>query len=443
MSLNDLVKVTIVAQTAGVARKNFGVPLIAHYHSVFPERVRTYSEPQEMIDDGFDVGDAAVRAASAIMAQVPRPSSFKVGRMATTPVAHVETLVPTVVVGAKYTVELADNDGVVQTFTYTAESGDTATDICDAFRTAIAAATIDITASGTVTLVLTGDNAGEVFYCYATDDADEGRNWTRTCTNADPGIATDLAAIAAYDPSFFGLIVTNPARAVQNAARTWAGTNRRLLAVTTGDTDLRDSIEPNVGDDFKTANTAFGFVLYSDRPQEFLAAGLMGRQFALNPGSSTYALKTPKEVSSVPLSETHKNNILDANANIFVVEGGKAVTLNGTTGSGEFIDVTHGICALEARLQEETWLALTSNEKLGFTGKDIGVLENVANGVLGLFAGENYNFLDPTSIVITPIKAAAVPAGDRAQRSLKNAIRFSARIQGAIHDLEISGTLTP
>jgi hypothetical protein len=442
MSLDTLVQVSIVAQSTGVARQGFGVPLIAHYHTRWPERVRAYTSVQAMIDDGSPVGDAAVRAASAIMSQIPSPPLFKIGRMATTPVAHAETLVPTPIAGAKYSLAIADADGVLTTFNYTADSSPTVAEICAALMTALNADTgLAVTASGgTANLVLTGDNAGEVFYLRAYDNA-TGHAWRRTCTNADPGIAADLAAIAAADNDWYGLVVTNPARACLSAAAAWAETNRKLHGITTGDTDCRDATTPNIMDDIHTANQAHSFALYTDRPQEFTAVGWMGRMFPQGAGASTWAYKTIRNASTVSLSETQKTNIKNVEGNCYVTEQGAAVTFPGKTGAGEWIDVTYGIDAVKARVQEDVFSVLKNNEKVPYTDQGALLFEGAIRGALANFARPDLPFLKPETIVVIVPPPAAISAGDRANRHWPG-ITFSADLQGAAHTLAIKGTLS-
>ena len=60
MSLEDIVNVTITAQTSTPSKLGFGTPLIATVHSVFPDLVREYKKLSAMIDDGFVSADLAV-----------------------------------------------------------------------------------------------------------------------------------------------------------------------------------------------------------------------------------------------------------------------------------------------------------------------------------------------------------------------------------------------
>ncbi|HKI86164.1 MAG TPA: DUF3383 family protein [Thermoanaerobaculia bacterium] len=436
--LDQLLTLNIVAQTAGITRRGFGTPLIAAYHTVFPERARVYTDPADMITDGFTAGSAAYRAAQAIMSQVPAPPSFIVGRLEETPNAHVETLTPTVVEGATYTLELADADGVAAEYEYTAGVGDTPTDICDAFRTAIGAGGQDVTPSGTATLVLTGDNAGEVFALAASDDAN-GQLWARANSTADPGMATDLAAIKAYNDSWFGLIVDNQSPAIINATAAWAETNRKLFGFTTSEDDAKNGAAGggDVLDAQATASRAFAFGLYSERPHEYSAAALMGRIFPLDPGKASWAYKTLGNVTASRLTATQRANIEAKNGNWYLSGAGRAITFDGKTGL-DYIDSTRTIEWLRARVQEAWFLYIANADKVPYTDKGIGGFEAVLRAIWA--EGVANEALNDDLEVTVPL-AANVSAGDKTARQLTG-FKFKGTVQGAIHTLAVTGTIS-
>ncbi len=438
MSLDSLVQVTIVSQTAGVTRQGFGVPLIAAYHTAWPERVRTYTKPADMLTDGFTAGHAAYRAAQALKSQVPCPPLFKVGKLTSTPNAQVETLVPTAANLTKYSLDIADEDGTLVTFNFTSDGTATVAEIVGALLTAVNAdAGLAVTASGGVTdLVLTADVAGRVFALRAYDNG-SGHLWTRTLTAADPGYATDLAAILVADPAWFGLTIDLPSDPIVGAVASWAESNRKLFGFTTGDTACKTAAVGggDVIDDRKTANQAFSWGIYSDRPYEHAAAGLLGRMLPLDPGRGTFAHKTLRGVSTVPLTPTHVTNLEGKNGMWYQQVGGKGITFPGKSGSGEWLDVTWTIEWLKARLQEEWFHYLTKGDKVPFTDKGIAGGEAVIRSVWD--EGVRNDALNDDLVVTVP-KAKDVSAVDRANRVLSG-VSFSGTVQGAIHTLQIQG----
>lgn len=436
-ALSSLVTVSISTQTAGITRRGFGTPLIAAYHTVFPERVREYTDPGDMITDGFLAGDAAYLIASAIMSQVPAPPSFLVGRCAESPNAHVVTLTPTVLVGATYYIDLADSDGTTVTYEYTAQAGDTATDICDAFRTAIGSAH-DLTASGTTTLILTADNAGEVFYCYAYADVSSADQllWTRSTGTADAGYATDLAAIKAVRDDWFGLLVDEDSEVVINAVAAWAETNRKLFGFTSGDTaGITGAVESgDVFDDQKTASRAFTYGVYSAAPQQHGAAALMGRIFPLDPGRATWALKTLRNVDTMELSATHRTNLEAKNGNWYSTVSGKAITFPGKTGL-DWVDVTRIVEWVKSRWQEDIFIALANSDKQPFTDKGIAAVEGAMRGVWAEGVGNT---------ALNDDLALTLPLAEDLDTStrLLSGVTAAGTVQGAIHKVSIQGTIS-
>lgn len=84
--VDDIVRVTITQEDSAVSRSGFStllaVPEAAH--SVFPERVRTYSGGNilgDLVTDGFDETDEAYLQIAAALAQRPRHGTVKVGRL--------------------------------------------------------------------------------------------------------------------------------------------------------------------------------------------------------------------------------------------------------------------------------------------------------------------------------------------------------------------------
>lgn len=439
--LDQLLTVNIVPQTPGLTRRGFGTPLIAAYHTHGPERVRVYTTPADLLADGFSVGDATYLAAQAIMSQVPSPAQFMVGRLAQTPATHTELLTPTAQNGTTYTLELADSDGIATTFEYTSDTDATAAEIVDALVAAVnadSALAITATDNSDGTLTLAADTAGQVFSLTATDNA-TGHLWARRNQTSDPGMATDLAEIEEANDTWFGLIVDNPSEAIVNAAASWAETHRKLLGFTTGDSAAKTSA-PGMGDvldDQAQANRAFTYGLYSERPHQYSAAALMGRMFPLDPGSGTWAYKTLRNTNASRLTATQRANIEGKNANWYLDVNGRAITYQGKTGLGDFIDVTRTVEWVKARIQEGLFEVLTGAPKVPFTDKGIAAVEAVIRAVWE--EGIAHNALNDDLVVNVP-RAVDVPLGDRANRLLSG-VSFSGTVQGAIHRARILGTL--
>lgn len=82
--------VTIERTSRTLTRPGFGTLLLAAYHGLYADRVKTYTALSEMVTDGFTPYDPAYRMAQAVFAQEPSPASVKVGRRALAPTQIVD-----------------------------------------------------------------------------------------------------------------------------------------------------------------------------------------------------------------------------------------------------------------------------------------------------------------------------------------------------------------
>lgn len=174
---------------------------------------------------------------------------------------------------------------------------------------------------------------------------------------------------------------------------------------------------------------------------EYLAAAWMGKMLPEAPGSSSWAYRELRKVLSYNLSASATIDLEKNNINRYIDIKGIGVTLDGRTTAGDFIDVTHGIDWLHARLQERLFRLLLINKKIPYTLKGIDLIrceiiaqlkEAVYQGVLAA---------DPEPEVSTP-SIEEIDAESRAKRILPK-VRFCGRLAGAIHKIEIQGTVNP
>ena len=107
--------------------------------------------------------------------------------------------------------------------------------------------------------------------------------------------------------------------------------------------------------------------------------------------------------------------------------------------SGEFIDVTRFVDWLEARIKENVFRALAVNPKIPYTNSGIQAIVAEVEGVLrqGIFNG---GISPDEDFTVTAPLASEVDANDKASRLLPS-IRFLATLAGAIHKVQIRGTV--
>lgn len=260
-------------------------------------------------------------------------------------------------------------------------------------------------------------------------------------TTVDPGIATDLAAIQLADADWYGLTLDSNSAAEISAAAVWVEASQKLFTAQTADTACEDGTSTT---DLAAVLQAAGYTRTAlcfapTIGANFLAAGALGERLPSQPGSDTWAYKSPAAVSTYALTSTQRNALLAKNVNVFTVVGGKRLTFPGVTSSGLFVDITRFVDWLHARMQERLFGFLTGAEKRPYTDATVDLLK--AEILAQLDAGITVGGLksDPKPTVFAP-KVASVSDGDRAARRLPG-VTFNAGLAGAIHTLSVSGTV--
>lgn len=127
----------------------------------------------------------------------------------------------------------------------------------------------------------------------------------------------------------------------------------------------------------------------------------------------------------------------------------KNITQGGKTGGGEWIDVIRFRDWLQNDMQVRVVNLLIVNPKIPYTDNGIGLVENQM--LASLKDGQKYGGIAPTEYdadgnaipgYTTSVPLAAdLTSTQKASRILKDC-KFSARIAGAIHVVEIKGCLT-
>ncbi|HWJ97517.1 MAG TPA: DUF3383 family protein, partial [Acidimicrobiales bacterium] len=406
----------------------------------FPERFRVYTAVADMVEDGFPASSAIVRAVSAILSQQPKVQRVIVGRRDGKPTTK-HALTPTAVHLAKYTVTV---DGKEASFT--ADATSTVAKVSAGLVAAInavsggAVTAAAVGGAGTETgLTITAKVAGEVYSLELATTL--GAKLSVEETTADVGIADDIAALALATGDWYGLVLVSQGKAEILAAAAVIESMRRILGVTSMDSDILDGVATtDLASQLKAAGYARTFLLYSPAAHEYGAAAWMGNRFPGQPGGSTWKFKTLRGVSVYSLTASQEAAAKAKNANTYTSIGGVSITAEGVTASGEFIDVTHGVDWLQAQLQEGVYSLLVNSDKVPFTDGGVALVENVVRGCLARGVSADLLAADPEPTVSVP-RVRDVPQPDRAARHLPD-VRFEAVLAGAVHSLTISGTIT-
>jgi hypothetical protein len=138
LSLSDHVTITITADTLGVPRAGFGVPMVLSATASFPERIRFYDDLAGVAADFPVTTSAEYLAASAIFSQNPHPERMAIGRAIGKPTQKYRIDVSSVSLGATYGINVKGK-GVTATecrYTTLADITFTATNATELFTSA-------------------------------------------------------------------------------------------------------------------------------------------------------------------------------------------------------------------------------------------------------------------------------------------------------------------
>lgn len=431
MSLESIVNVVITRGTKSVTRAGFGVPLIAGLHTRFMERVRTYTGTAGMLTDGFLTSDAEYKMGQAIMAQSPKPNSFKVGRR-TAAVAQVATVTPNVTSQTiQHFIETINGTA----YDFTSDASPTAAEVVTGLIALINAdSACPSTATGTTTLILTAKVAGTPF------THGESANLSAVATTANNGIQEDLAAIINADNDWYCLLTTSRvASDIELAAQSIEAVLKIYIACS-ADSGVKDSTSTtDVGYILKSKAYTRTALLYSSDQADYPDGAWAGRVLPLDPGTETWKFKTLAGISpDDALTDSEKDALsteagTGKNVNFYCTVAGVQITQMGKVASGEWIDAIRLIDAIVAGIKEDIFALYVNSDKIPFTNKGIGLHENKIRGVLAGFGVDAIREFD-----VTVPDVDAISDDDRNARILSG-IEFTATLSGAIHSSKING----
>lgn len=166
-------------------------------------------------------------------------------------------------------------------------------------------------------------------------------------------------------------------------------------------------------------------------------------------GSETWAFKSLASVYPASLNSSDMKKLENGNINYYTTYAGKNITRGGKVKAGEWIDVIRFRDWQQNDMQMRILNLLLMNPKIPYTNSGIGLVENqmIASLKSGMEAGgiapDEYDQdgnLIPGYTVTVP-NSASLTASQKASRELIGC-KCKARIAGAIHVVEINGSLT-
>lgn len=438
-SISNVVFVNITRQTTPVTRQGFGTGLILGTNGTFPELVRTYESLEEVLDD-FSSSDDEYKAAAAYFGQQISPRVLKIARQQTQ-VAEVTELNFNIDFEASNVINATIQDVAIASVPFDTDHSTTLANLAAAIQASDFVATASVTGAREITV--TAQTAGvpvnldNVVVTGGTNQAVA----TLTITTENFGVADDLADILDEDKDWYALILTVRNKEVVKIAATFIETQNKIFGTCSSDNNILSvSSTTDIAAQLNALNRDRTFVIFNESPDNFPEAAILGRFLPAETGSITTKFKELSGVVASNLTASQRSNALNKKCNLYTEIGGVDIFEEGTMAGGEFIDVIRDVDWIQARMQENIYFRLVNTDKVPFTDAGIAVIENEMRGVLDQAVTRNILADDPAYTVIVP-RAVEVDPADRALRFLPD-LKFTGRLAGAIHKLEIRGTVT-
>ena len=243
-------------------------------------------------------------------------------------------------------------------------------------------------------------------------------------TSADPGIATDLAAIFAADSNWYGLLLDCQSPAEITAAAAWAESNGKLFGWNSSDSDCSNgSSTTDIMYTEKGLSHARSFGIFAQTQLlSYSAAAWMGRLFPTDAGSENWAFKTLANVPVDVLTDTQIHAVENKNGSVYTTLMGLDLTQFGKQPGGEWIDITRGTDALTNDLQVAIVGLQANSLKVPFTDAGVDMYRSAIMGVLMSYVASGFLASTPAPYVSLP-KVAAVSSANKAARSLPSPSR--------------------
>lgn len=440
-NIDRIVSVQIALNTAGISKEGFSTLLIVGESTNALARVSSYTSSVQMTDDGYSETDPLYLMAADFFSQIPHPNVLKVGRRQ---VDTVQVTTKNVLAeGWVYTLSVTSADAT-NTYTYTVASGDGSAEILGGLATAMATDPTVTAVYADATLTLTNKVTGTAFVVKV------DKNLTKTNGASSETIAETMAACVAYDPDFYGIAMASRANADILAMANWAEANEKLFGTCVSGSDVLDeSDNTDIASQLMLNNFYRTFSFYHADAADYPEVAVMSRCFTAVPGSETWANKRLAGVNIDPLTEKQFIVLRNKNVNTFERFRNLSLTQTGKVSAGEWIDVIRFRDWLAEEIKVNVLNVLVNNEKVPYTDAGIAVIEGairqslrqgqVNGGIAPVEYDEDGN--KNLGYTVSVPLAANISANQKASRILTD-VKFTARLSGAIHVVEIRGSLT-
>jgi hypothetical protein len=420
----------------------------AEEDALFGDTAKIYISAAEMTTDGFDADGVAFLRAQSIFSQNPKVGQIVIGKRATLPTMILD-MIPIAQNDTDYVVTIGGRGaGVPETFTFTSDATATEAEIIIGLVALINGGAQDVLAvdvgPGTSMTIETAATPGGASapgkpFTIVFDRA----LWTVQNDTPDPGVVADLTAVrTAFDGNddWYALHLDSYGAAEINSLAVNIETIRRIFLAATSDADGLTAVDTDIFSVLQALSLARTALIWHENPHLGADSAWGGKVLPSDPGSVTWKFKTLVGIAASSLTTAEENFLKAKGGNRYLTIAGVSITCDGVMIGGEFIDITRGIDFITARLEENIFGALAKALKIPFTDDGIAIIENEVRGVLQLGVGQGIFTNDPPFTVTVPT-AVSVDDTDKANRLLPD-VNFTAVLAGAIHEVEVNGTVT-
>lgn len=448
MGLDQIINIQIDRQTRAVSQKGFGTGLILFNDSEKPVAMTTRTavyNSLEALGEDFDENTEVYKAANKYFGQSLVPEKVVVGRRLATGDVEVQ----------KIDFSAVPDEGSFRLVHGVLETslipfGATAADVQTALRALAGFSQVTVTGNFTTGFVVTMTGVLGNPDQFTTDDNTlENTNTPVTITpsTTTPGttvneaVATALNAIVDENPDFYFVGMTSMVQADQEDLAEWLSAQRRIGGVRTNDSGAIANTTTDIGAvlNLDAVERCFAFYL-GEADEDYPEFAWAGRLLPELPGAATWKFKTLVGVTPDALTATQETNLINKKYNYYMTIGGVNITQEGWMPGGEFIDVMIGVDFIHARMQEAIFSRMVNLKKIPYTNQGVDIIVNEMDAVLNRSINQGILAADPAPVINKP-NVRDVPFNDRAARLLPD-LTFTAVLAGAIHKVQIRGTVT-
>lgn len=187
---------------------------------------------------------------------------------------------------------------------------------------------------------------------------------------------------------------------------------------------------------------------YDTDATDFPDVAIASKSFTKYPGQETWANQRLSAVDYIKLNETSAQNVFAKNGNSFEPFRNIAITQNGKTAGGEWIDVIRFRDWLCDEIKVNIFQQLVDH-RIPYTDPGIAIIRSrlaesldfgvTRGGIAPPEVDTDGNWI-PSYTITVPLSSTIAP-NVKASRVLQD-VYFTARLAGAIHVVQIRGTLT-